>query len=112
MSKNIQNILKRGAIGIAIAAITVTASNAESAKHGFKKQELNYKCNTVKNKNFNIKVIKNQNSCLVKVDGKDDVKVDNINTSSPFYSIMKEIPSGIDKGKEFYVIGLTTCNKI
>ena len=122
MSKNLQNIVKRGVIGIALAAITITTGNAATAsepataskpaKPGFKKTELNYKCTTVKNEKFNIKVIKNQNSCWVTVDGKNEVTVDNVNSSSPFYSIMQEIPTGVDQGKEFYVIGLTTCNKI
>jgi hypothetical protein len=122
MSKNLHNMLKRGAISIALAAITTTScfaataskpvSASEPATPGYKKSEIKYSCKTVKNEKFNIKVIKNQNSCWVTVDGQNEVTVDNANTSSPFYSIMKELPSGVANGKDYYTIGLTTCNKI
>ena len=114
-------MLKRGAVGIALVAVTTSCYAATPSKPstpskpatpGYKKSTINYTCKTVKNNEFNIKVIKNQNSCWVTVEGQNEVTVDNANTASPFYSIMKELPSGVKNGKDYYTIGLTTCNKM
>ena len=124
MNKNLRNMLKYSAVSIAlvtscnastIASEPVKSVNSvkpvKSAGPAFKKDKLVYSCVTVKDEKFNINVIKNKKSCWVTVDGRKQVTVENSDTLSPFYSLIKGLPTGVSDGKEFYTIGLTTCNK-
>jgi hypothetical protein len=112
------NILKYSAVSVAfVTTITMsgcsaaTVSAPEQAKTKITKTEIMYNCVTFKDEKFNVKVVKEGNICGVTVDGKNEIIIDSMNPDSAFYYIAEEIPTGVNNGKEYYTIGLSTCTK-
>jgi|FLOH01.1.fsa_nt_gi membrane-bound inhibitor of C-type lysozyme len=118
MSTNLHNMFKRNAFSvIAVAAvITMTGCNAAASTPAPKQAEvtqgeIHYSCVTHKDEKFDVKVIQNNGTSAITVDGKKEVTVETMNTSSPFYPIMHGLATGVSDGKEYYTIGLSTCTK-